>query len=53
MFSGVYNGSKKHEPDLQNVLERSWSAGLDKIIITGGSLSESKEAVKLAQQDGI
>lgn len=52
MYSGVYNGSKKHEPDMQQVLERSWSAGLRKIIITAGNLEESKKALDFANSDG-
>lgn len=52
MYEGIYNGSKKHEPDLLNVLKRSWQAGLQKIIITGGSLSESERALELAKTDG-
>lgn len=52
MYSGVYNGNQKHEPDLQQVLKRSWTAGLSKIVITGGSLEESKKALELAQLDG-
>ncbi|KAJ8935405.1 hypothetical protein NQ314_012824 [Rhamnusium bicolor] len=51
MYSGVYNGSKKHQPDLQQVLQRSWEAGLNKIIITGGNLEESKKALELANSD--
>uniref|UniRef100_A0A1B6E1P5 Deoxyribonuclease TATDN1 n=2 Tax=Clastoptera arizonana TaxID=38151 RepID=A0A1B6E1P5_9HEMI len=34
MYNGVYNGSKKHEPDLIHVLNRAWAASIDKIIIT-------------------
>lgn len=52
MYSGVYNCSKKHEADLQQVLERSWEAGLSKIIITAGNLEDSRKALELAQQDG-
>ncbi|KAJ8958633.1 hypothetical protein NQ318_016358 [Aromia moschata] len=51
MYSGIYNGGKKHEPDLQHVLKRSWDAGLSKIIITGGNLEESKKALELANTD--
>lgn len=51
MYQGIYHGSKKHEPDLHKVLERSWSGGLKKIIITGGSLAESKKALELACTD--
>lgn len=52
MYEGIYNGSKKHEPDLLNVLKRSWQAGLEKIIITGGSLAESEKALELSKSDG-
>lgn len=52
MYSGVYNGSKKHDNDLQQVLNRSWAAGLSKIFITGGNLEESRKALELTQLDG-
>lgn len=52
MYEGIYNGSKKHEPDLLHVLKRSWQAGLQKIIITGGSLSESEKSLAIAKSDG-
>ncbi|KAG5876906.1 hypothetical protein JTB14_001190 [Gonioctena quinquepunctata] len=51
MYSGYYNGSKKHEPDLQQVLQRSWDAGLSKIIVTGGNLEESQKALEVALDD--
>lgn len=51
MYQGIYHGSKKHEPDLDVVLARSWSAGLDKMIITGGSLTDSRKAIELARSD--
>ncbi|KAB0800787.1 hypothetical protein PPYR_06526 [Photinus pyralis] len=51
MYTGVYNGSKKHEPDLKDVLHRSWSNGLNKIIITAGNLEESKNALSLSTSD--
>lgn len=53
MYAGIYNGSKKHEADLENVLKRSWDGGLSKIIITGGNLEESEKALELAKTDGI
>ncbi|RZC32284.1 deoxyribonuclease TATDN1, partial [Asbolus verrucosus] len=34
MYSGIYNGTKKHQEDLEQVLQRSWEAGMEKIIIT-------------------
>ncbi|KAJ8717074.1 hypothetical protein PYW08_005473 [Mythimna loreyi] len=51
MFQGMYHGSKKHEPDLDVVLARSWTAGLDKIIITGGSLTDSYASLEMSQSD--
>lgn len=52
MYQGVYHDSKKHAPDLADVLNRSWNQGLSKIIITGGSLEDSKKALELAQTNG-
>lgn len=52
MYQGIYNGSKKHEADLDHVLKRSWNAALTKIIITGGSVDESTKAIELAKTDG-
>jgi len=51
MFQGNYHGSQKHPADLQNVLERAWSNGMDKMIITVGQLSESEEALKIANEN--
>ena len=49
MYQGQYNGSSKHAPDLSAVLDRSWSSGIDKMMITGGSLSDSRAALQMAQ----
>ncbi|XP_012252882.1 deoxyribonuclease TATDN1 [Athalia rosae] len=51
MYQGIYNGSQKHEPDLDKVLERSWSNNISKIIITAGNIEESKKALELARTD--
>lgn len=51
MYSGFYNGSKKHSPDLASVLKRAWDGGLDKIFITGGNVEESKKAIELCRQE--
>ena len=50
MYSGEYNGSSKHPADLQAVIARAQEAGVEKMIVTGGSLEESRQAVKLAEQ---
>ncbi|XP_013399370.1 putative deoxyribonuclease TATDN1 isoform X2 [Lingula anatina] len=49
MFRGLYHGSKKHQDDLQEVLQRAFGIGVEKILITGGSLKDSKEALELAK----
>ncbi len=36
MFSGIYHGSQKHTADLEQVLARAYSAGIEKIIVTAG-----------------
>ncbi|XP_038211153.1 putative deoxyribonuclease TATDN1 [Zerene cesonia] len=51
MYQGVYHGSKKHEPDLNNILDRAWSGGMCKMIITGGNLADSRKALELARTD--
>ncbi|XP_066151246.1 deoxyribonuclease TATDN1 [Euwallacea fornicatus] len=51
MYQGIYNGSKKHEPDLKGVLNRGWEGGLERIIVTGGSLEESLKALEIAKTD--
>ncbi|KAJ3646436.1 hypothetical protein Zmor_024024 [Zophobas morio] len=51
MYMGMYNNSAKHEADLEQVLKRSWDAGLKKIIITGGNLVESEKALNIAKTD--
>ncbi|VDM22950.1 unnamed protein product [Hydatigera taeniaeformis] len=34
MFSGMYNGSRKHAPDIDQVLSRAFNHGIEKIIVT-------------------
>ncbi|MEW5297699.1 MAG: hypothetical protein WDW36_000886 [Sanguina aurantia] len=51
MYEGHYNGKSSHPPDLDAVLERAWNAGLKKIIITAGSLADSKHALALSHRD--
>ena len=53
MYRGVYHGSKKHEVDLKDVVERAWNMGMQKMIITGGSLKDSKEALHISHTHGL
>eukprot|EP00887_Chlorella_sp_A99_P000630 scaffold5.g630.t1 len=52
-FQGRYNGQDKqyHAPDLPAVLQRAWDAGVERIIITAGSLHEARAALALARTD--
>lgn len=52
MFQGEYNNSRKHPPDLEHVLDRAWKIGLDKIIVTVGTLNEYKETLDIVRKDG-
>ena len=52
MYQGEYHGKTKHQPDLDKVLERSWQNGLEKMIITGGSLEDAKKALEVAKKSG-
>lgn len=49
IFRGYHHGKKRHDDDLDLVLERSRLAGVKSMILTGGSLHESKEALRLAK----
>ncbi|XP_068620434.1 deoxyribonuclease TATDN1 isoform X2 [Battus philenor] len=51
MYQGMYHNSKKHGADLDKVLERSWSMGMCKMIITGGNLTDSRKAIELSHSD--
>ncbi|XP_053662525.1 deoxyribonuclease TATDN1 [Anopheles marshallii] len=51
MYQGIYNGSGKHEPDLCHVLHRSWTGGLDKIIVTVGTLSDCEPTFDIVRND--
>lgn len=49
MFSGVYNGRRAHEPDLDAVLSRAAAAGVVRTVVTAGTLSQAAEALALAR----
>lgn len=52
MFQGTYGGRKKHEADLKAVIERAKAKSVEKILITGTSLNESKAALEMAKEFG-
>jgi TatD DNase family protein len=49
MFRGIYRGKERHTSDLEDVMERAWANGLKKIVITAGTLEESKAALEMAR----
>lgn len=51
MYSGVYNGKQSHRGDLDSVLDRAWAIGIDRMIVTAGTLEEAKEALALCERD--
>uniref|UniRef100_A0A0E0I7M2 Uncharacterized protein n=2 Tax=Oryza nivara TaxID=4536 RepID=A0A0E0I7M2_ORYNI len=52
MFRGIYHGKQCHAADIPAVIARAWAAGVDRIIVTGGSLKESREVLEIAETDG-
>ncbi|KAF4605054.1 hypothetical protein EYR40_003837 [Pleurotus pulmonarius] len=53
VFRGVHRGKRKHDDDFEVMIERSKAAGVKSMIITGGSLQESREALQLAETSGM
>ena len=53
MFQGNYRGKQCHDPDIDAVLSRAADAGVERLIVTAGSLEESKQAISFirAQRD--
>ncbi|XP_071498697.1 deoxyribonuclease TATDN1-like [Diadema antillarum] len=53
MFRGLYHRSQKHEDDFQAVIQRAVNVGMKKMMVTGGSLGDSKEALALAKSNDM
>ncbi|KAJ7275206.1 Mg-dependent DNase [Mycena haematopus] len=53
VFRGNYHGKKKHDDDMNSMLERARKAGVKSMILTGTSLQESRDALHLAQELGF
>ena len=45
MFAGEYRGKQAHPPDIDAILARAADAGVERLIVTAGSLEESKAAI--------
>jgi len=53
MFQGTYHSRQKHPSDIEAVISRAGAAGIEKILITGTSLGESRKAIELAKRFGM
>ena len=49
-MEGCYHGKHRHEPDWRQVLERAEDAGVRSIIVTAGTLRESRRALDLVRE---
>lgn len=47
MFKGKYNGKKYHNGDLHDVVRRAINVGVNGLLITAGTLQDSKRAIQL------
>ncbi|KAF1921922.1 deoxyribonuclease tatD [Ampelomyces quisqualis] len=49
IFRGEYHGTKRHEDDFEDVVQRALDAGCKKFMVTGSDLEESKHAIEIAK----
>jgi len=50
MYRGEYHGKTRHASDLDQVVDRARLSGVERILITGTSLQETKDALELAKK---
>ncbi|KEG13821.1 tatD related deoxyribonuclease [Trypanosoma grayi] len=50
MYQGVYSGHKRHAGDIEAVLARAVAVGVRCLLITAGSLKESRQAIALCKK---
>ncbi|WVW86687.1 hypothetical protein I302_108741 [Kwoniella bestiolae CBS 10118] len=50
MFTGSYHGKQRHVSDLPQVIKRAKDKGVERMLITGTSLGDSRDALKLAKE---
>ncbi|CAG8679749.1 3760_t:CDS:2, partial [Funneliformis mosseae] len=49
VFRGIYRGVRAHPDDFTQVLHRARNAGVEKIIVTSGTVNEAHEALELVK----
>ncbi|KAJ1962183.1 hypothetical protein GGI12_002793 [Dipsacomyces acuminosporus] len=50
VFRGMYRGKQAHEDDMAQIIQRARSAGVVGMMVTGGNLEESKNAIGISRQ---
>ncbi|KAJ2845119.1 hypothetical protein IWW36_004920, partial [Coemansia brasiliensis] len=50
VFRGKYRGKQAHPDDLSHILERARASGIVGMMVTGGNLKESAEAIRLSRE---
>jgi TatD DNase family protein len=50
VFRGSYHGKKAHADDLADVILRARNVGVQKMMVTGSDLKESKHAIRIAEE---
>lgn len=46
-INGTYRGTYRHESDFANIIERATDIGMKKIIVTCGTIEESKQTIEM------
>ena len=50
MFSGIYHGKQKHEPDLGSVIERAKRTGVQKFLVLASTIEELKASLSICDR---
>jgi Tat protein secretion system quality control protein TatD with DNase activity len=50
MYRGEYHGKARHPSDLDQVVTRAHEAGVERILVTGTSIKETRDALELAKK---
>jgi len=48
--AGIYRGTPRHEPDFDLIIDRATQQGVCRIVLTAGTVAESREAVAKARE---